>query len=92
MEVIELDLASVETPMDLHVLLWDRLGFPSYYGRNWDAFWDCITDPQQSSMPNVLRLSGWSILNRRMPRDARLLRQALEDLPTERPGIRVEWA
>ena len=92
MEVIELDLASVETPMALHVMLWDRLGFPSYYGCNWDAFWDCVTDPQQSSMPDVLRLSGWSILNRRMPRDARLLRQALVNLPAERPGIRVEWA
>jgi len=90
-EVIDLDLTSVETAIELHLMLSDRLAFPDYYGRNWDAFWDCITDPEQSSMPHVLRLSGWLVLNQRMPRDARSLRQLLDDLRAERPEIQVEW-
>ena len=89
--VLEVDLSAPETSIELHVLLWDRLSFPSYYGRNWDAFWDCITDPEQSSMPRVLRLKGWTALSRKMPRDARLLRNALQALPSERPEISVEW-
>jgi len=90
-DVIEVDLNTVRTPMELHVLLWNRLQFPSYYGRNWDAFWDCITDPDQSSMPHVLRLRGWGILRNRLPKDARLLRETLERLPSLRTDISVEW-
>ena len=89
-DVIDLDLRGVSENMELHVLLGDRLGFPSFYGRNWDAFWDCITDPDQS-MPKVLRLRGWDALHRRLPRDARLLRELLEQLPSERPELSVEW-
>ena len=90
-DVIELDLASVKTPMELHIMLSERFRFPTYYGRNGDAFWDCITDPEQSAMPRILRLVGWSALSRRMPRDAHLLRRTLDALPSERPEIAVEW-
>jgi len=30
-------------------------------------------------------------LERRLPGDARLLRESLDDLPSERPGITIEW-
>jgi hypothetical protein len=32
--LIEIDLSAVTTPIELQVPLWDRLGFPGYYGRN----------------------------------------------------------
>ena len=28
----------------MHTVIRDSLNFPDYYGGNWDAFWDCITD------------------------------------------------
>ena len=28
----------------MHFIIRDALDFPDYYGCNWDAFWDCITD------------------------------------------------
>ena len=90
-DLVELDLGAAQTSMDLHLLLSERLGFPDFYGRNWDAFWDCITDPELSSMPRVLRLRGWADLDRRLPGDARLLRESLDDLPSERPGVTIEW-
>ena len=79
--------------MDLQVLLWNQLGFPSHYGRNWDAFWDCVRDPEQSALPSVLRITGWDMMSQqtRLRRDARILRDLLERLPSERPGIIVEW-
>jgi len=67
------------------------LRFPGYYGRNWDAFWDCITDPDQSTMPDVLRVNGWERLAKRLPRDAALMRECLADLPSKRSDCRVEW-
>jgi ribonuclease inhibitor len=88
---VELDLTSVLSRDQLHDLLAARLGFPGYYGRNWDAFWDCITDPEQSELPKVLRIRGWPTLCTRLPREAELLRKCLEDLPAERQGVAVEW-
>jgi len=91
-DLIELDLGTIETSLDLHLMLRDRLQFPDYYGENWDAFWDCIRDDEQSSMPTTLRLRGWDALQRRLPRDAKLLRKVLDDLANNRDEVTVEWA
>ena len=89
--VIELELAAVESEHELHTILAERLGFPDYYGRNWDAFWDCIGDLEHSSTPMVLRVKGWDQLHRRLPNDANLLKACLRDLAAVRPDIAVEW-
>ncbi|MGE1042627.1 barstar family protein [Bacillus wiedmannii] len=33
----------MKTTKELHKLLKERLGFPDFYGENWDAFWDAIS-------------------------------------------------
>lgn len=86
-----IDVSVVETSEALHDLLSDRLGFPSWYGRNWDAFWDRITDPEPSAMPSVLRIDGFAALLAQLPHDAQHLRRCLDDLSGERNDVRVEW-
>jgi len=88
---IDLDLASIRTGAELHALLATMLGFPAYYGCNWDSFWDCITDPAQSRLPDVLRVRGWSGLAQCLPRDAKLMRECLVDLASKRSDCTVEW-
>ena len=39
-----LDFSSVKTWIDIHAIIEKEFDFPDYYGANWDAFWDCITD------------------------------------------------
>ena len=90
-ERIELDLGNIASHGELHDLLGSRLGFPDYYGRNWNAFWDCIRDPEQSLMPAVLEVRGWAALQERMSHDAQSLRSCLQDLSGERPECRVVW-
>ena len=87
-----LDVSGLTTSDELHDLLASRLAFPGYYGRNWDAFWDCITDPEQSVMPATLCIRGWKELRQRLPRDAQLFRSCLADLAGERDDVRVEWS
>jgi RNAse (barnase) inhibitor barstar len=67
------------------------LGFPGWYGRNWDAFRDCVTHSDISDMPSVLVIRGCEILAERLPRDARLLREILEEMMTRRPECSVQW-
>ncbi len=43
-ERIQLNLEGIKTLEDFHDLVFATFSFPPYYGRNKDAFWDCITD------------------------------------------------
>ena len=38
------DFREVKYYSEIHTVLRDAFDFPDYYGRNWDAFWDCLTD------------------------------------------------
>jgi RNAse (barnase) inhibitor barstar len=38
------DLRAVKSEQDFHELAAKAFSFPSYYGKNKDAFWDCLTD------------------------------------------------
>lgn len=38
---VEIDVSAIQTRKQLHDLLFIELGFPDYYGSNWDAFNDC---------------------------------------------------
>jgi RNAse (barnase) inhibitor barstar len=43
-ETYILDFSKVEHYLDIHNVIKKELDFPDYYGCNWDAFWDCLTD------------------------------------------------
>ena len=43
-ELYTLDFSKVNYINEVHQIIKDELDFPDYYGMNWDAFWDCLTD------------------------------------------------
>jgi RNAse (barnase) inhibitor barstar len=83
LQTVEIDLSAVATADDLQTVLAVSLGFPDWYGRNWNAFWDGITG--LVAMPHQLRLTGWAGLTARLPDEARLLRDCLEDMARQYP-------
>lgn len=85
-EVLEIDLSPVSTADELQSILTDRLGFPGWYGCNRNAFWDAITGLIE--MPRRLRLVGWAGFAARLPDDARLMRECLDDALAQYP----EWS
>jgi ribonuclease inhibitor len=91
-ERLELDLTAVRTPDELQQLLFEAFRLPGWYGFNWNAFRDSITDPEQSILPTALVVRGWDTLAARLPDDARYLREDLEEAVASRPGCRLEWA
>lgn len=86
-----LDLSSVATPEELQVLLRDALGFPGWYGRNWNAFWDAITALVE--VPRQLQLIGWEGFAERLPKDASIMKQCLDEMSVKYPNLapRVEY-
>ena len=87
-----IDVSSVSTAHELHALLARHFAFPSYYGHNWDAFWDCITDSEQARIPAALEVFGLGALTAKLPREAQLFQQCLVELQSERPEIKVRLA
>jgi ribonuclease inhibitor len=83
--LVVVDLSAVSTAAELHDLLRESLGFPSWYGRNWDAFWDSITGLIE--MPKTLRFLGWSQFEARLPREATHMRRCLEEMSIKYPKL-----
>jgi ribonuclease inhibitor len=85
------DLANVSSVEELHALLASTLGFPVWYGKNWDAFWDCISDPQLSELGSRVILRGFNFLEASFPSAAANLSACLSDLPSVRPEVEVAF-
>jgi RNAse (barnase) inhibitor barstar len=71
-----IDVGTATTREELHATLADALGFPDYYGHNWDAFDECIRDVP---LPDALEISGLEQLRSCLPREAELLERCLDE-------------
>ena len=87
MNELIINLKEVNTKQELHNLLATNLGFPAWYGNNWDAFWDLIRDPSIVTMPNRLVLLGFKELSEKLPKDARIFQECFIDLKQKYPLI-----
>ncbi|MEU9921493.1 barstar family protein [Streptomyces griseoluteus] len=89
--MITIDVSGVSDEGALHLLLKQKLGFPDFYGMNWNAFWDAITG--LVSVPAHVRFLGWDQLAAGVPRGAAMLRRALDACQaTYRPEFVAEYA
>jgi RNAse (barnase) inhibitor barstar len=77
-QLVRIDVSLVDSVAELHDLLARELDFPSFYGKNWNAFWDAITGLVE--MPELLIIDGWSNVSTRWPDDANQLVGCLRDL------------
>jgi ribonuclease inhibitor len=85
LELVSIDLSQAETSAQLHALLADSLGFPRSYDHNWDAFWEAITG--LVAMPRRVLMVGWGAFQARLPDDARIMKQSLDDMAAEFPAL-----
>jgi ribonuclease inhibitor len=74
---LELDLSLVRSGHEIHVALSSLLGFPAWYGHNWDAFWDLISSSHP--LPERLTVRGLDHVERVLPREANLMLGCLGD-------------
>ncbi len=62
-ELYTLDFTNVNTYYEFHFSIQEELDFPDYYGCNWDAFWDCMTD--MLGRPIHIEIKGFDNVERR---------------------------
>ena len=73
---IGIDLSGVDTKVDLMAGLAKALSLPAYFGKNFDALYDCLTDPPARSL--IVITDGAKLLDAD-PKVGQLLAQVLQD-------------
>ncbi|EHK9181902.1 TPA: barstar family protein [Vibrio parahaemolyticus] len=62
-----LDLSGILDEETFHEYVSKKLNFPAHYGYNLDAFWDCVMDDSQSTIPEILVVEGLASLKKFLP-------------------------
>ena len=77
-ELYTLDFRNVKNYTDMHRIIKRELDFPDYYGRNMDAFWDCMTDMVDD--PIHIEILGLDTLRQKCGEKASILVETLREL------------
>ena len=88
-EELLIDVSGIMDEETFHEYVSKKLNFPGYYGYNLDAFWDCITDDDQSSMPKTLKVEGLSALKVFLPKLHDGFVECLRDYEKEFPERQI---
>lgn len=88
---MQINLSDIENEKSLHELFASKLGFPDFYGKNWDAFWDAIT--ALVKLPSDINIKGTEELKARLPAAHSQLKRSFDDMANEFPEIKckVSW-
>ena len=65
------DFTNVKYYLEMHEVIKKSLDFPDYYGRNWSAFWDCLSDMYGTSIH--IEIIGIEVIERKFGEYAKKL-------------------
>ena len=75
---IILDITNCKDLNDLHKRIKTDFNFPDFYGENWDAFWDCITDI--NGIPLYIEIHNFNVLAEKLFEESEYLIDSLKRL------------
>ena len=76
-EKYTIDFTNVKDYLEMHFVIRDALDWPDYYGCNWDAFWDCLTN--MIGRPIHIEILGLDIIERRFDDAAKMMVDTLRE-------------
>ncbi len=59
---VVIDLRLCDEFHGIHDILKEQLGLPEYYGRNWDALWDCLDGRFDGMEELTVEIHGYNAL------------------------------
>ena len=82
-----LDLTDCKDWHDLHGRIRKLFAFPDYYGENWAAMWDCLTDLFGEEDEGEIIIAGFSAMPQDLQKYAQTMLAVFDDLHEEFPKI-----
>ena len=80
-----IDFTKVKYYLEMHEVIRKALDFPDYYGCNWDAFWDCLTD--MYGEPINIRIIGIEVIERKFDNAAEKMLEILKEFKCEEDEV-----
>ena len=76
-EKYTIDLTNVTNYLEMHLVIREALDFPDYYGCNWDAFWDCLTN--MVGRPVNIEIVGFDVIEQKFDNAAKTMIEILRE-------------
>ena len=76
-ELYIIDFTNVKYYLEMHFAIREALDFPDYYGCNWDAFWDCLTD--MVGRPVHIKIIGLDVIRKKFDDAADMMIETLQE-------------
>lgn len=76
-ELYTIDFTNVQHYLEMHFVIRKALDWPDYYGCNWDAFWDCLTN--MVGRPVHIEIIGLDVIERKFDDAARIMIETLKE-------------
>ena len=86
---IIIDCSNIKDKKELHEQFKIKFNFPDYYGMNWDAFWDCLTE--KNNLPSKLIMKNFNNLKLILPKETRVFEKIIKDFMEENSNFKVEF-
>ena len=74
-EKYTIDFTNVKNYLEMHFKIREGFEFPDYYGCNWSAFWDCLTDMYGD--PIHIEIIGLEVIERKFGDSAKKMIEIL---------------
>ena len=75
-DIYTIDFRNIKYYLEVHTIIKEALDFPDYYGENWDAFWDCLTDMYGD--PIHIEIIGLEVIERKFGDSAKKMIEILK--------------
>ena len=76
-ELYTIDFTNVQHYLEMHFVIRKALDWPDYYGCNWDAFWDCLTD--MVGRPVHIEIIGLNATEQKFGDEAKIMVDILKE-------------
>ncbi len=79
-EKYTLDFSNIQHYDEIHQIIKKELDLPPYYGENWDALWDCLTEMVDVDEPLYIEILGAEVLENKYPGTLNMIVEIIKDL------------
>ncbi len=89
-DVITIDFTGVASYWEVHSILINSLELPSYYGRNLDALYDCLSEVGCEDEPVKVKLTGMDAADEKMGKYMIAIKRVFDDASHNNPWLKIE--